>query len=1031
MTAANGRRTGWWGHLRGGQGSGLDSLGVRGQFVLNELMTLRTRLNQSLTDPRRSIEHECGYPDTGSWVSPHLYQSLYEREALSARVVECLPRESWQVQPEITEMEDSGTVTPFEQAWDALGRSLRGEKSWHQDEAGSPLWEYLLRADILSGIGQYGVILLGLDDGRDLREPASTRPGARLIYLAVFPESLAQVVRFETDDKSPRFRRPAEYHLSFNDPREGQQAGVGLPISTRQVHWSRVIHVADGLGSSEVFGVPRMRAVLNRLLDLKKIYAADGETYWRNAVLKLFFSTHPQLGGDVDIDHDQFRDDIEEMMNGLQQWMTLRGMEAKSIAPAVIDPTPHVAAQIQAICIKLGVPQRVFMGSERGELASSQDDAAWNDRLKERQQNYLTPKLIVPFVDRLIQLGVLPEPSGYSVRWPDLTSTSEQDRAGLAALKTGALAQYAGSAEVQALMGPLDYLTRVWDMDEEEASAVLERARAEAGAPGTGAPLGPGAPPGGEPPAENADEDIVPMPRQRLDLGPLLTVGEAAERLRVSRAKVASLVRSKQVKGYRFGTSIRIPESELAEYVTLSANAEGEGTCKPGEKASVTGCTPAGGGKSAGRSAGRHEAREAARKRAQVGLEEHAGQVAEGATATGHRPALAAAAPALVGVARARTRQELDEAAGPSAQREVARRVRAAALPHMQALAKGVTEDVAAAHGKAVGKAVGTVLASRARASADQLGSSAAESLALVHSAAVTSGPRAGIQEAREQLAQLAGPGEFVRALGDDGLDLSASDNALAAEVRDDDALRDALASRLYPDHPPGEDLTPDQESAVAREVEAVARDTLSALFRRVVGKAEGPYFDAAVRNRGNSLPARFPESTQTTDYSCGAACLAACLRHFGVSPHSEAECMELLGTDPETGTTMAALAGVARDLGLSVTEFDDDEEASDLRRHLAAGRPVIAPVQMYGLTEAYDSEEALDLAGHYVVVLEVGPEGEAGLGTEPSVTFEDPATQGRVTLPLPQFLEIWHDADVAGERYRRSGLALGEGGGP
>ena len=40
---------------------------------------------------------------------------------------------------------------------------------------------------------------------------------------------------------------------------------------------------------------------------------------------------------------------------------------------------------------------------------------------KERQEGYLTPFVIRPFVDRLIALGVLPTPEeGYIVFWPDL-----------------------------------------------------------------------------------------------------------------------------------------------------------------------------------------------------------------------------------------------------------------------------------------------------------------------------------------------------------------------------------------------------------------------------------------------------------------------------------------------------------------------------------------------------------------------------------------------------------------------------------
>src|SRR3990167_332155 len=134
--------------------------------------------------------------------------------------------------------------------------------------------------------------------------------------------------------------------------------------------------------------------------------------YWRGALNGLSFETHPQLGGDVETDDDAFKDMLENYRNGLQRDIKTVGYTVKSLAPTVSDPTPFIDGQITAICIKLGMPQRIFMGSERGELASTQDDSSWNDRLKHRQEMYVTPCIIIPFIDRMIATGVLPKPSG-------------------------------------------------------------------------------------------------------------------------------------------------------------------------------------------------------------------------------------------------------------------------------------------------------------------------------------------------------------------------------------------------------------------------------------------------------------------------------------------------------------------------------------------------------------------------------------------------------------------------------------------
>lgn len=434
--------------------------------VLVNATSQRNALLNKLLDPRRNLNKECGYPETQE-LTPDMYRTLYDRESIATRVVQVEAKETWQVTPEVYEDEDSEENTPFEEAWDSLSRQLVTE-SWYQDEESSPVWEHLQRVDILSGIGHFGVLLMGFDDGAELQFPApncppdgnvkdvtgqdfdikgdlnaqpidtaygspiasglgtdaqyfnSYNPGQtprhregeaiKLIFLRAFDESLVQIVQYEASIINPRFGKPIMYLITLNDPRE-QHSGVGLPLATVRVHWSRVIHVADNLGSSEIFGVPRMRPVYNRLLDLAKLYGGSAEMYWRAAFPGLSIETHPQLGGDVIIDQTAMRDMMDNYWNKLDRGLQLTGMTAKSLAPQVSDPTPHIDAQITAICIEKAVPKRILMGSEQGVLAADQDSETWNKkRIPGRRKKYVTPKIIVPLVDRLIMVGVLPEP---------------------------------------------------------------------------------------------------------------------------------------------------------------------------------------------------------------------------------------------------------------------------------------------------------------------------------------------------------------------------------------------------------------------------------------------------------------------------------------------------------------------------------------------------------------------------------------------------------------------------------------------
>jgi len=146
------------------------------------------------------------------------------------------------------------------------------------------------------------------------------------------------------------------------------------------------------------------------------------------------------------------------------------------LAPQVVDPSPQIDSQLTAISVRLGVPKRKLMGSERGELASSQDDDEWNDKLKARQNNYITPRIIVPFLDRLISLGVLPEPgeTGYSVHWPDIHSMSDRTKTEITKGRVEAMAQYVGG-NVESIMHPLHFLTKELNFTDEEASEILDK----------------------------------------------------------------------------------------------------------------------------------------------------------------------------------------------------------------------------------------------------------------------------------------------------------------------------------------------------------------------------------------------------------------------------------------------------------------------------------------------------------------------------------------------------------------------------
>ena len=457
--------------------------------VINELRTMtdnvamtRAMMVRSLIETvgNHDIYKECGYPTE---ISAEDYKKMYERQGIATRVVSIYPSESWTVQPwvfETQKLEDE-EQTEFETAWTDLYEKLG-------------LYEKLNRLDEVSGIGHYGVLLLGFNDGRDLKEPVqgimgkSGKPSkkgpasdAELLYVMPFDEASAPIKKFDTDQSSPRYGLPVSYNIQISDPKTSPLGGAPVDAKQVEVHWTRVIHVADNCKSSEVYGTPRMRTVFNRLVDIEKILGSSAEMFWKGGFPGISFEVPPDVSGSGQVqlspeDKAELKEEIEKYMSSLKRYLSLVGVTAKQLSVEIADkPMDHLNVQILAICIAIEVPQRVFSGTEEAKLASVQDAVAWNKRVQRRQNLHVTPKIIRPLIERLQLTGVLPQTEKFFVEWPDIYSISDLDRAESAAKMVTAIAQYVTS-EAKTFIPPLQFLTWVWDFDPAEAKEILDAA---------------------------------------------------------------------------------------------------------------------------------------------------------------------------------------------------------------------------------------------------------------------------------------------------------------------------------------------------------------------------------------------------------------------------------------------------------------------------------------------------------------------------------------------------------------------------
>lgn len=425
--------------------------------AVTNMITSRMNLLRGVSlDGTRDIDLSCGYPQK---IDATMYRQMWAREGVGTRCVSIWPEECWQVNPEIYETETlKKTGTKFEKELDAMNEKVN-------------LFAMLKRVDELSRIGRYGALLIGYNDGKELSEPALTSKTMEVNYLRAFDESLVDIQKYVTDTKNPRYGLPEFYQIRFVSNESSSISSEEL--TTKQVHWTRVIHVADGRKESEVMGTPEMQNVWNRLVDLRKILGGSAEMFWQGGFPGFAFETNPEI--DTEIDKESVAKQMDEYSSGLKRWIGATGVSVKSLQPQVADPSAHIQAQIEYICITKGIPKRVFMGSEQGQLASEQDSKAWNKRVDAKRNGYITPFIINPFINRMIEMKVLTAPAGgkFYVFWPDLNNLTAKERSEVAKNKTESLARYVQGA-VDSIVAPKEYLVMVLEFTEEEADAILK-----------------------------------------------------------------------------------------------------------------------------------------------------------------------------------------------------------------------------------------------------------------------------------------------------------------------------------------------------------------------------------------------------------------------------------------------------------------------------------------------------------------------------------------------------------------------------
>ena len=114
------------------------------------------------------------------------------------------------------------------------------------------------------------------------------------------------------------------------------------------------------------------------------------------------------------------------------------------------------------------------MGSERGELASTQDTSEWKEYVQARLEDHAEPNILRPFVDALIKYGILPTPvtGDYTIRWNDLYSLSEKARVDIGKSRATAIREYTYTPMAETILPPDAFFELCLGLNREQINYI-------------------------------------------------------------------------------------------------------------------------------------------------------------------------------------------------------------------------------------------------------------------------------------------------------------------------------------------------------------------------------------------------------------------------------------------------------------------------------------------------------------------------------------------------------------------------------
>lgn len=373
----------------------------------------------------RNIICQYGYPESPGFAE---FYAVGNRVGIGKAVINAPVDACWEDSPEImdvVEFDEKGE--PKKVANSAFVKEFMKIAKSRKIQ----FWERLKGLDRKNRFGMYsGMMIVSRDsNGRSAREPLGGLVPGQLVKLVSFYEAQLVPIEYDQDIGSANYGDVVMWQLIENavNPKPGKQLSM-------EVHPSRLIIMSEGSEDGTIYGTPVLQGCLYSVMDWEKARMGSAEGIKRSNDQRGVISLNDGSNiPDPDSEEAEIMDEnILDWNLGNESMLMVANADVTPFNATFHDPSKVAEMIEKEIAASARIPSTVLVGYQTGRLASTEDSLAFRSNMMQRRKGACS-EMIFDFIDRFVELGLLPEPEGeVYIQWSDLTEPTQSDKLAIA-----------------------------------------------------------------------------------------------------------------------------------------------------------------------------------------------------------------------------------------------------------------------------------------------------------------------------------------------------------------------------------------------------------------------------------------------------------------------------------------------------------------------------------------------------------------------------------------------------------------------